>query len=51
MESVLLCSSGLTTSIWSVDEKLKLFREISIASGTCKAVDWNQNSKDIESVS
>lgn len=45
MESVLLCSSGLSTSIWSVDEELKLFREISIASGSCRALDWNQNSK------
>ena len=45
MDSVLLCSSGLSTSIWSVDEELKLFREISIASGSCRALDWNQNSK------
>ncbi|CBK19759.2 uncharacterized protein [Blastocystis hominis] len=47
MESVLLCSSGFSTSIWSVDEELKLFREISIASGSCRALDWNQNNNYI----
>ena len=46
MDNILLCSSGKSTTIWSINSDIIPTRQIPIAINSSKSIDWNHTSMD-----